>query len=66
MSVPSIMATSQQSLMQVALVGGRGDASAVEKTWVVVTKAALDVFSNFVEVCAANVGNKSGGMESRS
>ena len=52
--------------MQVALVGGRGDASAVEKTWVVVTKAALDVFSNFVEVCAANVGNKSGGMESRS
>ena len=52
--------------MQVALVGGSGDALAVEKTGVVVTEAALDVFSNFVEVCAAKVGNKSGGEQNTS
>jgi hypothetical protein len=62
MSVLSIMATTAQSHMEVDLVGGSGDAPQVEKTGQGVTEAALDVFHNFVEVCAANVGNKRDGM----
>ena len=66
MSVGSIMAESAQSLRQVALVGGRGDAPQVEKTGLAVSEAALHDFNNFVEVCVANVGNKSDGVENRS
>ena len=58
MSVLQIMATPAQSHMEVALVGGSGDAPQIEKTGLGVTEAALDVFHNFVEVCAANVVNE--------
>ena len=58
-----IMAASAQSLMQVALVGGREDIPPVEMVGLGVTKAAFDVFSNFVEHIAANVGNTSGRTE---
>ena len=66
MSARSIMATSAQTLMEVALVGGSGDAPQSEKTGLGVTEAALDVFHNFVEVCAANIGNKNAGLQNRS
>jgi hypothetical protein len=53
------MAASAQSLTQVALVGGREDIPLVPMVGLGVTEAALDVFTNFVEHIASNLGNTS-------
>ena len=57
MGSPCTMAASAQSLTQVSIVGEREDIPPTSTVGLGVTEAALDVFSNFVEHLASNVGN---------
>jgi hypothetical protein len=59
MGSPCTMAASAQSLTQVSLVGEREEIPPASTVGLGVTEAAFDMFSNFVEHIASNVGNTS-------
>jgi hypothetical protein len=59
------MAASAHTLTQVSLVGEREDIPPASTVGLGVTEAALDVFNNFVEHIASNVGNTSDRAENR-